>query len=313
MAGLRSILTKGVQEPAVVQKKESSDIELFGYQFEKEILSGNKMTLQMGGTPGLSQTPGFGPSDNMKIKFTTDRFGLGIGAIGDGFEDCSMRYGEFMAIGEALIYKPSDGSKIPDYTVRTGKLEPEINALYALYAEGSFSARISYKPLESGIPISISDLSEAITASSGQNMFMFLMIAESAGLIGMSLSAPPVGGNKLFEFPAIRENINFTTEPAYTKMLTVSLGFCAMSPEEPLKSFLRPAKPGSSAYIHVHTAVFPFQVLPVREMSPGKLVLHLLETSIVQDVLHLVNDSRENSGLGESIFKQGAVWIGKIS
>ena len=143
--------------------------------------------------------------------------------------------------------------------------------------------------------------------------FAFLLIAESGGLVGVSLSAPPVDGKRLFEFPGIRENINFTTEPAYCRMLTVSFGFYSLEPEEPLKSFLRPVKPGSSAFIHTHTAVFPFQALPKKESSAGKLVKHLFETSIVEDVLHLIRDSREIAGLGDSTFKQGVAWIGKCS
>ena len=96
-------------------------------------------------------------------------------------------------------------------------------------------------------------------------------------------------------------------------MLTVSLGFYSLHPEGPLKSSLRPVKPGSSAFIHTHSAVFPFQALPKQETSAGKLVLHLFESSIVQDVLHLIHDSRDIAGLGDSTFKQGVGWVGKFS
>jgi hypothetical protein len=80
-----------------------------------------------------------------------------------------------------------------------------------------------------------------------------------------------------------------------------------------MKFFLRPVKPGSSAYIHTHTAVFPFQALPKNETSAVRQVVCLFESSIVQDVLHLIHDSREIVGLGSSAFKQGVAWIGKFS
>jgi len=139
------------------------------------------------------------------------------------------------------------------------------------------------------------------------------MIAESSGLVGMSLSLPPVDGNRLFDFPEIRENIHFTTEPAYTRMLTVSLGIFNSNPNENLHPFLRPVKPGSSACIHTHTVVFPYQALSKQETSSEKLIRLLFESSIAQDVLHLINDSREIAGIGDSTFKQGLIWIGKIS
>jgi hypothetical protein len=218
-----------------------------------------------------------------------------------------------MAIGDSLIYKPSDGSKIPDYVIKTGSFEPEINVLYSLEAEGLFSSRISFEPSESKSAISLEDLADSFSKTTGMDKFMFLLIAESDGLVGVSLNAPPVEGRKLFEYPGIREDVNFTTEPSYSKMLTVSLGFYYLNPEEPLKSYMRQVKPGSLVYMHTHAAVFPFQALPKNEISAEKLFLHLLETSTVQDVLHLINDNREISGLGSSAFKKGVAWIGKLS
>jgi hypothetical protein len=86
-----------------------------------------------------------------------------------------------------------------------------------------------------------------------------------------------------------------------------------MHPEVPLRSFLRQVRPGSSAFMHTHSVVFPFQALPKHEISAGKLVLQLFENSIAQDVLHLIHDSRDIDGLGDSTFKQGVAWVGKFS
>lgn len=313
MVGMLSMLTEGAPEATLAVEAESAFWEIKGFRFENEVLAEGQMKVHLGGNPALTLTSGFTAADNRKIKFSADHYAIGIGAIGDGFDDCKSRYGEFLALGEALVYKPSDGSKVPDYAIKTGRLEPEINALYSLEAEGIFSNRISFEPLELSASISLDQLAAGLSQTSGQTQFVFLAIAESAGLVGASLNAPPVEGKKLFEFPEIRENINFTTEPAYPRMLTVSLGFYSMHPNDALKPFLRPVAPGSTAYIHTHSAVFPFQALTKNESSAGKLVLHLFESSIVQDVLHLINDSREITGLGHSTFKQGVAWIGKFS
>lgn len=313
MVGMKQMLTEGAPESAKKEGPESRFLEINRYRFGNQKLSNEKMTIRFTGKPDLISTSAFTDADNQKIRFRDNQYGLGIGAIGNGFEDCKSRYGEFIAIGDALLYKPSDGSKIPDYAVKTGSFEPEINALYSLQAEGPFSNRISFEPVELITSISLEELADGFAQTTGLKKFLFLMIAESAGLVGVSLIAPPVEGRNLFEYPGIREDINFTTEPAHTGMLTVSLGFYALNPEEPLKSFMRPVKSGSSAFIHAHSAVFPFQPLPKNEPSAGKLFLHLLESSIVQDVLHLINDSREISGLGSSAFKQGVAWIGKLT
>jgi anti-anti-sigma factor len=313
MVGMISILTRAAGAPAAAEKEKSGSKEIAGYLFGNETLSGSRMALSTSGNPDLALTSGYSESDNVKIKFAPGCYGLGIGAIGDGYSDCKSRYGEFLALGEALVYKPSDGSRVPDYTLRAGRLEPEINALSALQAEGAFSNLISFEPVESGQTITLADLTGGVAESTGLDRFVFLLIAESGGLVGVSLSAPPVEGNLLFDFPGIRENIHFTTEPAYTRMLTVSFGVYDRAPAASLKPFLRPVKPGSSGHIHTHTAVFPYQALPKKETSASKLILHLFETSIVEDVLHLVNDTREIAGLGDSTFKQGVAWIGAFN
>ncbi len=313
MVGMTVMFTQAEFETPVKIKQELNSLEIAHYRFEAEVLSEQPMTLLLTGDPDLTLNSGFTADESHKIKFNIKQYGLGIGAIGDGFEDCKSRYGEFLAFGEALVYKPSDGSKIPDYMVKTGKLEPEINALCTLQAEGDFSCRITFEPLEINSSISLTDLVSGFTKATGIEQFVFLVIAESDGLVGASLNTPPVNGKPLFEFPDIRENIHFTTEPAYLKMLTVSLGFYSTDPSEQFRKFLRPEKPGSPAFIHTHTAVFPFQSLPKNEKSAGRLISHLFEGGQVMDVLHLINDSREIAGIGESTFKQGVAWIGKLS
>jgi hypothetical protein len=181
-----------------------------------------------------------------------------------------------------------------------------------LQAEGSFSNRITFDPTGGTTSISMKDMVTGFAKTTGFHQFVFLAIAESEGLVGVSLSAPPVGGKLLFELPGIRDHINFTTEPAHSKMLTLSLGFYALHPDDQLKPYLRQDKPGSDSYVHIHTAIFPFQSLPKKANSAEELILHLFDSSIVQDVMHLVNDSREIVGLGDSSFKQGIAWIGKL-
>lgn len=311
MVGMLGILTEEVVETAH-SEEDTPKLELSGYQFVREKLSEKAMTLNLTGDPGRVAHSGYQADDNHRIRFKAHGYGLGIGAIGEGFDDCRSRYGEFMALGEAVAYKPSDGSRMPDYTLRSGTLEPEINALYALQAEGAFQSRVTFDPLTPGQTIPIEELTAGLSRSTDLEQFVFLMIAESGGLVGVSLTSPPVGGDPMFDFPRIRETVRFTTEPAYARMLAVTIGFYSRQPVSQLKAFLRPLSPGTDAWMHAHTAVFPFQALPRNEASAGKLILHLFETGIVEDIIHLITDSREINGIGSSTFKQGVAWIGQI-
>jgi len=313
MVGMLQMLTEETPEAVIEETKKSDFLEIGHFRFENEILSDRAMSLQLNGNPGLSLNSGFGERDNRKFKFKSNQYALGIGAIGEGFEECKSRYGEFLSLGDAVVYKPSDGSKVPDYLVRKGRFEPEINALCSIQAEGSFTNRITFEPIEANSGITIAEMAGGFSKTSRLTKFVFLVIAESDGLVGASLNRSPVEGIPIFDFPEIRENIHFTTEPAWSKMLTVSLGFYAVEPDEKIRPFLRPQKPDAESFIHTHTAVFPFQSLPKNEGSANKLVTHLFDSGQVLDLLHLINDSREIAGIGQSTFKQGVAWIGKLS
>lgn len=312
MVGMINILTQDTQEATPADKEKTRSFEIKGYRFSHETLYEGTMAFRKVGNPDLALTAGYTEADNHKIRSTASLYGLGIGAIGEGFDDCKSRYGEFLALGDAVVYKPSDGSKIPDYVVKAGKLEPEINALSALTAEGPFTHLVTFDSMAAGGSIALSDLTDAFSKTTGLDKFAFLLIGESSGLVGVSLSAPPVEGRELFGFPGIRETVNFTTEPAYPRMLAVLFGVFDPQPDEILKPFLRPVKPESNGQVHAHAVVFPFQALPKKITSANQVILHLFETSIAEDVLHLVHDSREIAGLGESTFRQGVAWIGKL-
>ncbi len=312
MVGMLKILTEGTPAQIPVEKEQSRSLEINGYRFSKKIVSDKPMKLSSEGNPGAVMESGFTSDSNVKIRFTADKFALGLGAIGDGFDDCKKRYGEFLALGDALVYKPADGSRLPDYALKSGRMEPEINALYMLQARGAFANRITFEPLELNASVTLTGLITGLIQIGGPGDFVFLIIAESEGLVGVSLSTPPVEGRKLFEFPGLRENVNFTTEPAYPRMLTTSLGFYIHDPSDELKMFLKPAGQDSSGFMHTHTAIFPYQALPRNEAAPGELIMHLFESSIVQDVMHLINDTRDISGTGESSFRQGIVWTAKL-
>lgn len=313
MVGMKAMLTETVAEKIEPPKEVIQKVELNNYRFINEQITDQSFTVSVTGNPDLVIGAGYTSAHHQKIKGAFQKYGLGIGAFGDDFEDCKQRFGEFIAFGDVMVYKPSDGSKIPDYAIRTGSLQPEINVLYSLWAEGNFGNRITFDPIGGISSLGMGDLLNGLSKTTGLSQFVFLAIAESDGLIGVTICKSPVDHQPLLELPAIRDHVNFTTEPAFPRMLTVTLGFFLQHPPETIKPFLRQESAGSSNYVHIHTAIFPFQSLPKAATSPEQLVDHLFDSSIVQEVMHLLKDSREITGLGESTFKQGVAWVGKIN
>ena len=137
----------------------------------------------------------------------------------------------------------------------------------------------------------------------------FVMIAESGGLIGTSLNEAPVDGKKIFSFPEIKDTINFTTEPAHNKMLTLSVGFISDVENEDVKRFTRPLSHGKSLRAHIHSSVFPFIPLKKTGIDLNETIDYIFNNSEITDILHLTNDTREITGQGESQFMKGFCWV----
>ena len=211
-------------------------------------------------------------------------------------------------MGKNIAYLPADGSKKPDYMVSSGQLIASLTELYGIHFEGNFSHLVYFEPQELKNTIGLSQLTEGIQKLTNFKQMAIVMVAESGGLIGTSLNASPVDGKKIFSFPEVKETMNFTTEPAHYKMLTLSVGYFS-SEEKNRGNFLRPLHENSPLSAHVHTAVFPFTPLKKTEIDLNETIEYLFETSELTDILHLVNDNREISGQGESQFVQGFCWI----
>lgn len=282
-----------------------------GFRFDRETGGAGKMVLNVHGEPEVSKKPGYTEADNLKIVSDRKTFALGLGAIGTGFADCKSRFGEFLSLGEAITYMPADQSSIPDYALSSGQYIPEINALFAIKAQGEFTDRIIFEPAGGNASIPLNTLVTVLFRLTGYSKFALLMAAESDGLIGMRLRKSPVDHPDLLELPGLADNLFFTTEPAYPRMLTVSFGYFEKDNPSPA-AWLRPLHRDSAIAGHLHAAVFPYQ--PLRKTKPdyGEIIRSLFGTSEVRDILHLLNDTREISGLGDSRFKNGICWIGQI-
>ena len=312
MVGMINMLSEVPQKVTAEVKAETAQdrLEMDGFQFNFIPLSPEgKTTAVLYGQPEVALQSAFEARHARQVQSTDNHFAIGLGAIGDSFDECRNRFGEYIMIGKSVAYLPADGSKKPDYMVSSGQLVASLIELYGLHFDGNFSHLVRFEPRKSGTTTGITQLAEAIGKLTGYTQFALVMVAESGGLIGASLNASPVGGKKIFTFPEVKETINFTTEPAYNKMLTLSVGLISADNANGAEKFLRPLKSGGHQSGHLHTAVFPYIPLKKTDIDLNETIDYLLNSSELTDILHLTNDTHEITGLGESQFVQGFCWI----
>lgn len=275
------------------------------------------------GEPAKLASGGFGPSDGARLKFGPGTFGVGLGAFGDGFDDCRGRFGEFLAAGGAAACLPSDGARQPDDQGTRGALVPEVQALYAVACEGRFARLLRFGPGETAEPVPLSALLASGLSASGAAPFGFVAVVESAGLVGASLRRTPVGpgSGDLFEHASARAAFSFTPVREHDRGTVLLAGVAAPGSATGLGAFgelaplLRPVSrsgPRASLLAHVHAAVFTFRALPDGLLPLDATVASLFEEQRLVTLLHLLEDDRDLAGAGESLFLSGALWTAPL-
>ncbi len=296
-------------EPAEHKEPLSVHYESDSYAFDlRELDAVAASTVSCCGQPSRIVMSDYSPGDTRQVLSGKGHYALGLGAIGDSYEACCERFGEYVLFDGTAAYLPADGSKKPDYLISKGKLVASLTEVYGLHFTGPFSHRLQFEPREGASGLDFSALAGEIARLTGYGTWAFVMIAESAGLIGTSLNASPVGGRLLFTYPEIRETVRFTTEPAHLRTQTVSAGVVSNEPPGDHEQFLKPLN-GKSLQGHVHTAVFNYIPLKKNDIVPDDTIDHLFNNAGLTDLLHLISDDRSLSGLGESRFLQGTCWI----
>lgn len=255
-------------------------------------------------------------ADIVKVAFPEQTVGLGIGAQGVDAADSRQRLGEFVAVPGGVIWLPSDGNRTPDYMLQAERFVPDIFAVQALIATGTFSHLIRFQPREKGDVAPLAELIGQALLVTQSDAVVMVCVAEIDGLVGAGLARSPgliSDSDTPGQFPDARDWMVFCGERVHARQSAVLVSFASrqsVSEQPPLLAPL-PSLPGVSA--HTHAAVLPFRPLQAGVVDLAPTVRLLLESAEPLDLLHLVEDARPAIGLGQSAFIRGACWCSPLS
>lgn len=307
-----------VEAAPVAHEIETRRFTASGAAFElTEYSTAKALTCELLGDPELLRGCRFRPEDCRRLKFPDTSFGLGLGAFGNGFDDVKERCGEFLAVGGAAAYLPTDGTNVADFMVSRGDLVPEVNVLYGLRCEGGYRNFLRFESESSGNPISLAELARVGLETTGAPTIGIVIAAESAGLLAAALRRSPTNaegnGAAPFQYPDVRKWLSFSTERLHTRSLALVAGVAADAECKALSALLRPLGKQGPPWGHFHAAAFSYRPLQKGPINLKTTVASLFETETLQGVLHLLSDFREGAGLQQSEFVRGACWVGGIS
>ncbi|MDP2790145.1 MAG: STAS domain-containing protein [Rectinemataceae bacterium] len=278
---------------------------------------GARLSLKLSGDPGLFATSSFGAGDLIPVVASGGTMALGLGAFGSGFDDCREYFGEFLVLGGMAACMPANGSssglRLPDYMVARGNFVPTVQTLYAAVCSGEFARFFQFEAEKNDTPLPLSAIADTCLALCGSSRIAVAMLAETTGLVGVSLARPPVtaGDSPPWTFPEARDWFNFTSEPAWPRSLALVTGIMADADDAGMAPFARPfGLPGKIG--HFHAAALSYRALPDGRLDLVSTVSGLFESQNLMGLIHLVDDNRPWSGIGQSRFLRGAVWAGAL-
>jgi anti-anti-sigma factor len=275
-----------------------------------DVVRGAEIRCRVVGTDAPLMASAFTEEHCSSLPLSDTGFAFGIGAIGEGFADCRDRFGEFLAVGGATAYLPADGTSVPDYLVGSGNHASKLQVLYCLAGEGSFARLVRFDAGSSRV-VALEDLAARCLEFSKAGAAAVVIVGEAAGLVGAALRESPAhpGEPDLYAFPAIRSRLTFTADRAFARSLTLAVGIVATTPHPQL----RPLGGSLELFGHFHAAAFSFGPVKHGRIDLQETVANLFETENLLGVLHLLNDTRDVAGIGQSEFIRGACWTGPIA
>ncbi len=294
--------------PAAPRRAHANQLNL-----EIETLDAGKLTGVRIGRPELPARPSADNAPLTRLTLAEDFYGVGLGAFGPP-DECRSRIGELICAAGTAVTRAAD-CKVPDYMISQPRLAPEIHVLYAAGFQGRFAALARFRPDADAADAPLAALLQTLLSANSWPAMGFAIVAEISGLVGAAIIRAPSAagsGGDFFDFPALRERLEYTAEPEYGRDLAVAVGVAFRdAPSGAWQPFVRPDG-ADNFFAHIHAAVFAYRALPAGAPDFAAVFRELLEKSQVRAVLHLIHDRRPAAGLGDSRFRHGMVWCGPL-
>jgi anti-anti-sigma factor len=276
---------------------------------------GDALTCRLHGAPDRLVEGRFEPDHCSTVTLSAGGFGLGLGAIGDSYEECHVRFGELIAVAGCVAHYPSDGARMADYLVGGDRVAPSALFASGLTCEGGFSQLIRFSAKQEAAAVPLTELATVALDAAGKRVAGLVIAGEAAGLCGARLRRSPAqdAAPVRFEVPAVREWLSFAPERTHSMTTALIAGVVARAPTGPLANHLRPLGGTGELHGHFHAAVFSYQPLPQRTVELAALVKGLFASHHLRDVLHLVWDDRGEAAVDQSALVRGVGWVGPIT
>ena len=284
------------EQPSV--EVSSKEVEGIPVQYMKREVDDGKF-FAVGSQESLA-TSEYTEKDVTTIKPEDMKFGTGLAAIGDRYEDYKDFFGEAVVINRHLYFYPAVKRPAVDFMIYTqGDSSLEYKFLHGFGFNGNYKYILSFKSPDGFTELS--RLVKGLFTLSEAKILGTVFMAESKGLWGMNLKRIPIIENKpesgkdIFASENFSEWMNFPVEPSDMNNIVIGTGI-AVKDRNAVSDRIRPLIPGEQNF-HIHACVFekePFNKNLQDFDDEMKRVLTELEVYKIQ---HLLGQTQFSSGI----------------
>ncbi len=299
-----------ISTPQVVKDSESDSSN---EQFQHYILNENaelSFTLPTNWRPWNKVDP----NQAQLLTLTEDLFALGIASSANTWEEARDQLGEFAAVAGNVVYQPAGEEQCPDFLVCEQQFIPQLLTIQSLVCQGQMGQLLRFSPTGDTLFHPLSTLlQEILTKTSGQPTG-FVLLAEIEGLVGSGLIRSPGLHDNSGEipFPELRDWMSFCGDRCYPAQQALLMGIVAQTEDLSKESLLSPLPSQPHLATHIHATVFPYQPIQNGKIDLKPSVDKLFAGPPPLAIMHLLDDNRPATGLGESAFLRGACWFNPL-
>ncbi|HPO62219.1 MAG TPA: STAS domain-containing protein [Candidatus Kapabacteria bacterium] len=226
------------------------------------------------------------------------KYGIGLGALGDGYTDFKDYFGETAVINCDFFVYPAVKKQAVDYIIPPPDFSfIKYQFLNFLGFKGDFKYIINFEGVNGFV--NSNDLFQSILKLNNSKLYGIVFFAESKGLWGMNLKQVPIVDNKsgiedsIFSEQNFPNWLNFPVEASDFNSIIVGTGFIHNFTELPvsLKDYF-----ASNSNWHIHTAVFEKGIINRNIENFNEELNRILTELEPQKVVHLLGRSVLSSG-----------------
>ncbi|MCF8366774.1 MAG: STAS domain-containing protein [Bacteroidales bacterium] len=245
-----------------------------------------------------------------RVEFLPDSFALGIAAPPAADKDAVLKFGDFVSLCGHIVYQPPEERSRPDYFLPMENFVPQLQTIQCIYAQGEMSHLLRFSPEENKENYRIGELASQALSITGSSLAAFVILAEADGLVGAHIIQSPEGEQSFTptDFKKLRDWLSFSGERAYAGEQTLIFGVVAKHALGGKIDFLIPLSSNPEIAIHAHTTIFPYQTLQNGKLDLMHQITKFFNGPPPKGLMHLIDDNRPSTGLGESSFTRGAMW-----